>query len=66
MSDDLRDRIAEVLTGHPIVSGYCGANVGTEEARDLAEEIIDDLGLRVEFGDGREHSYQRVVGKWER
>ena len=66
MSDDLRDRIAEVLTGHPIGSGCYGANVGTEEARDLAEEIIDDLGLRVEFGDGREHSYQRVVGKWKR
>ena len=24
MSDDLRDRIAEVLTGHPIGNGYYG------------------------------------------
>ena len=66
MSDELRDRIADVLTGHPIGGGYYGTNVGTEEARDLAEEIIDDLGLRVEFGDGREETFQRVVGKWER
>ena len=66
MSDELRDRIADVLSGHPIGSGYYGTNVGAEEARDLAEEIIDDLGLRVERANGREETFQRVVGKWER
>ena len=74
MSDDLRDRIADVLSGHPIGSGYYGANVGTEEARDLAEEIIDDLGLVVErtvrvvdVGAGPLRIPEtRVVGKWER
>lgn len=38
---DLRDRIADALTGHPIGSGYYGTNVGVDEARDMADEIVD-------------------------
>lgn len=58
MSDDLRDRIAAVIertSVHTITT-----------CRDIADEIIDDLGLRVESADGREETFQRAVGKWER
>lgn len=65
MSDGLRDKIAEVLSGHPIGSGYYGTNVGMDEAQEMADELIDDLGLRFEVGDGREDRYRRVVGLWE-
>lgn len=58
MSDDLRDRIAAVI--------QAATDSGASKSGDYAQAVIDNLGLRVEFGDGREHSYQRVVGKWER
>ena len=74
MSDDLRDRIADVLSGHPIGSGHYGTNVGTDEALDMADEVIADLGLVVErtvrvvdVGAGPLRIPEtRVVGKWER
>ena len=74
MSDDLRDRIAEVLCGHPIGSGYYGTSVGRDEALDMADEVIADLGLVVErtvrvvdYGGGPlAFPEARVVGKWER
>ena len=74
MSDELRDRIAGVLSGHPIGSGYYGTNVGTDEALDMAQAVIDDLGLIVErtarvvdHGAGEVRIPEsRVVGKWER
>ena len=74
MSDDLRDRIADVLSGHPIGSGYYGTSVGMDEALDMADEIIEDLGLVVErtlrvmdYGAGEFLIPEsRVVGKWER
>ena len=74
MSDDLRDRIADVLAGHPIGSGYYGTSVGVDEALDMADEIIEDLGLVVErtlrvmdYGAGEFLIPEsRVVGKWER
>ena len=58
MSNDLQDRIAEALRRE--------TDNGGSRTEDYAQAIIDDLGLRFEFGDGREHSYQRVVWKWER
>ena len=74
MSDDLRDRIADVLSGHPIGSGYYGTSVGIDEALDMADEVIADLGLIVEgtvrvvdYGAGELRTPEtRVVGKWER
>ena len=74
MSDDLRDRIADVLSGHPIGSGYYGTSVGIDEALDMADEVIADLGLIVEgtvrvvdYGAGPLRTPEtRVVGKWER
>ena len=74
MSDDLRDRIADVLSGHPIGGGYYGTSVGVEEALDMADEVIADLGLVVErtvrvveVGAGPLRIPEsRVVGKWER
>ena len=74
MSNDLRDRIADVLSGHPVGSGDYGTNVGREEALDLADEVIADLGLIVErtvrvmdYGAGEVRIPEtRVVGKWER
>ena len=74
MSDDLRDRIADVLSGHPIGSGYYGTSVGIDEALDMADEVIADLGLIVEgtvrvvdYGAGPLRIPEaRVVGKWER
>lgn len=74
MSDELRDRIAEALSGHPIGSGYYGTSVGVDEALDMADEVIADLGLIVErtvrvvdVGAGPLRIPEtRVVGKWER
>ena len=74
MSDELRDRIADELAGHPIGSGYYGTTVGWDEARDMADEVIADLGLIVErtvrvvdVGAGPLRIPEsRVVGKWER
>ena len=74
MGDELRDRIADVLSGHPIGGGYYGTSVGREEALDMADEIIADLGLVVEttvrvvdYGAGELRIPEtRVVGKWER
>ena len=75
MSDDLRDRIADALCGHPIGSGYYGTSVGVEEALGMADEVIADLGLVVErtvrvvdYGGAGELRIPetRVVGKWER
>ena len=74
MSDDLRDRIADALAGHPIGSGYYGTSVGVDEALDMADEVIADLGLVVErtvrvveVGAGEVRIPEtRVVGKWER
>ena len=74
MTDELRDRIADVLSGHPIGSGDYETSVGREEALDMADEVIDDLGLIVErtvrvadHGAGPLRVPQtRVVGKWER
>ena len=57
MSNDLQDRIAGVLTGHPIGGvltghpiggGYYGTTVGRDEALSMADEVIEDLGLVVE------------------
>ena len=74
MSGELRDRVADVLSGHPIGSGYYGTNVGADEALDMADEVIADLGLIVErtlrvmdYGAGEFLIPEtRVVGKWER
>ena len=75
MSEDLRDRIADVLSGHPIGDGYYGTCVGVDEALDMADEVIDDLGLVVErtvrvvdFGGAGALRVPetRVVGRWER
>ena len=74
MSNDLRDRIADVLSGHPVGSGYYGTNVGVDEALSMADEVIADLGLVVErtvrvmdYGAGPLRIPEtRVVGKWER
>ena len=72
--DELRGRIADALSGHPIGSGHYGTSVGVDEARDMADEVIADLGLVVErtvrvvdHGAGRLRIPEtRVVGKWER
>ena len=74
MSDELRDRIADVLSGHPVGRGYYGTSVGRDEALDTADEVIADLGLVVErtvrvvdYGAGPLRIPEsRVVGKWER
>ena len=74
MSEELRDRIADVLSGRPIGGGYYGTSVGREEALDMADEVIADLGLVVErtvrvvdVGAGPLRIPEsRVVGKWER
>jgi hypothetical protein len=74
MSDELRDRIAYELAGHQIGLGYQGAFVDMEEAREMAQAVIDDLGLVVErtvrvvdHGAGEVRIPEtRVVGKWER
>ena len=74
MSDDLRDRIADELAGHQIGTGYYATSVGMDEAREMAQAVIDDLGLIVEravrvvdVGAGEVRIPEtRVVGKWER
>ena len=74
MSDELRDRIADELAGHQIGAGYYAASVGMDEAREMAQAVIDDLGLIVEravrvvdHGAGELRIREsRVVGKWER
>ena len=74
MIDDLRDRIADVLSGHLIGSGYYGTSVGRDEALDMADEVIADLGLVVErtvrvmdYGAGPVAIPEsRIVGKWVR
>ena len=74
MSEELRDRIADVLSGHPIGGGYYGTSVGVDEALDMADEVIADLGLVVEttvrvvdHGAGEVLVPEaRVVGKWGR
>lgn len=74
MSDDLRDRIADALSGQPIGSGYYGTSVSRDEAREMAQAVIEDLGLVVErtvrvvdHGAGELRIPEtRVVGKWER
>lgn len=74
MSDDLRGRIADALSGHPVGSGYYGTSVGVDEAMDMADEVIADLGLVMErtvrvldYGAGPLRIPEtRVVGKWER
>ena len=70
MIDDLRDRIADELAGHQIWTGYYATNVGMDEAREMAQAIIDDLGLAVEERidmPGRRgiNPVHRVVGRWE-
>lgn len=72
--DELRDRIADALAGHPIGRGYYATTVSREEAQDMADEVIADLGLFVEgtvrvvdYGAGPLRIPQtRAVGKWER
>lgn len=74
MSDDLRDRIADELAGHQIGAGYYATSVGMDEARDMAQAVIDDLGLIVErtvlvvdHGAGPLRiPKSRVIGRWER
>ena len=74
MSDDLRDRIADELAGHQIGTGYYATSVGMDEAREMAQAVIADLGLIVErtvrvvdHGAGEVRIPEtRVVGKWER
>ena len=69
MSDDIRDRIAEVLFEH--YSRSDGLDVTAEES---AQAVIDDLGLVeertvrvVDYGAGPLRIPEaRVVGKWER
>ena len=69
MSDDLRDRIAEVLFEH-----YSRSDGLDVTAEDSAQAVIDDLGLVVErsvravdHGAGEVRIPEtRVVGKWER
>ena len=74
MSDDLRDRIADELAGHQIGTGYYATSVGMDEAREMAQAVIDALGLVVErtvrvvdYGAGPlAFPEARVGGKWER
>ena len=74
MSEEQRDRIADALSGHPIGGGYYGTSVGMDEAREMAQAVIEDLGLVVErtvrvvdHGAGPLRVPEaRVVGKWER
>ena len=69
MSDELRDRIAEVLFDH-----YSRSDGLDVTAEDSAQAVIDDLGLVVEgtvrvmdYGAGELRIPEtRVVGKWER
>ena len=74
MIDDLRDRVAGVLSGHPIGDGDYRTIVVRDEGLDMADEVIADLGLVVEttvrvvdHGAGEVRiPVSRVVGKWER
>ena len=70
MSDELRDRIADELAGHQIGTGYYETNVSMDEAREMAQAVIDALGLTVEKRidiPGRRgiNPARRAVGKWE-
>ena len=66
MSDDLRDRIAEVI--------QAATDNGASKSGDYAQAVINDLGLVVErtvrvvdHGAGELRIREsRVVGKWER
>ena len=66
MSDDLRDRIAEVI--------QAATDNGASKSGDYAQAVIDDLGLVeertvrvVDHGAGEVRIPEtRVVGKWER
>lgn len=63
MSDDLRDRIAEVI--------QAATDNGASKSGDYAQAVIDALGLTVETRidvPGRRgiNPVSRVVGKWER
>ena len=66
MSDDLRDRIADVLRRE--------TDNGASKSGDYAQAVIEDLGLVVEttvrvvdHGAGEVRIPEtRVVGKWER
>ena len=77
MSDDLRDRIADVLFDH-----YSRSDGLDVTAEDSAQAVIDALGFTTEereaqeptpvrrFGrtewDNREVTLYRVVGRWEK
>ena len=61
MSDELRDRIAARLE-----LGTSCCELCWESAKEVAQAVIDDLGLRAERANGREETFQRAVGKWER
>ena len=66
MSDDLRDKIAEVI--------QAATDNGASKSGDYAQAVIDDLGLVeertvrvVDYGAGPLRIPEaRVVGKWER
>ena len=66
MSDDLRDRIAEVI--------QAATDNGASKSGDYAQAVIEDLGLVeertvrvVDHGAGEVRIPEtRVVGKWER
>lgn len=66
MSDELRDRIADELAGHQIGTGYYAASVGMDEAREMAQAVIDELGLTtVEEREAQEPMPVRRFGRTE-
>ena len=55
MSNDLQDRIAGVLTGHPIGGGYYGTTVGRDEALDGDDYLtVARVALTAAIGDDGE------------
>lgn len=38
-----RDELADEMAGHPIGSGYYSTTVGVDEAREIADAILDDM-----------------------
>lgn len=46
--DAIRDRIADELTGRQVGAGYYATSVGPDDAYDMAQAVIDELGLTVE------------------
>lgn len=67
MSDELRDRIEQIIEEKTYATAPDGFIAGTEDA---AQAILDEFGLQVEerlteYGIDDPGYQQRVVGKWE-